>query len=266
MNILFVNGYAPSTLIATGGTVFKAAGNGVSVIGLVVDIPPNGGIITSSQNITGRIKITGPNMSMSGGVLEIGGVEVAGNFTQTGGTVLLDTGMFTVDGIYQETGGSIDLGPGSLTVLSGLQIAAGAEVFGSGVITADVTNAGLIDVGGPGNPGLITIASNSQLGIGGNYTQSSSGTLHMEVFSSAAFDQLAIDGMATLGGTLNVDWLGGSTPPPLGSDFPLLTYASRVSNSEFGTVNLPTFGDRRFDPRYDDPNAPDAFSLWVVPL
>ncbi|HZT81154.1 MAG TPA: hypothetical protein VFA26_13060, partial [Gemmataceae bacterium] len=107
------------------------------------------------------------------------------------------------------------------------------------------------------------IIADSSRGVAGNYTQSGTGILNMEISgpSASQIDQLMIAGQANLGGTLNVSLLFGFVPST-GQVYSLLTYGSR--SNTFTTVNLPTFPGGRFDPRYDDPLYPNAFTLWVV--
>src|SRR5207249_3696212 len=83
----------------------------------------------------------------------------------------------------------------------------GGSLMGAGTISADVTNSGQITVGGSGLAGTLAVA--------GNYTQTSGGALNVEVGGLAAgaqFDQLAIDGAATLAGTLNVGLINSFAP------------------------------------------------------
>ncbi len=77
---------------------------------------------------------------------------------------------------------------------------------------------------------------------------------------------MTVAGTASLGGTLNVEWLGSSPPSLSNNDnyFVLLGYGSRTN--DFAYYMLPTFSDRQFERRFDDPLAPHALSLWVDSL
>ena len=66
---------------------------------------------------------------------------------------------------------------------------------GTGVIDADVSNQGTVNPG-MSDPGSLT--------INGNYTDSPSGQLTIEVASPEEFDQLVVNGTASLAGTLAV--------------------------------------------------------------
>ncbi len=96
---------------------------------------------------------------------------------------------------------------------------------GSGAILGDVQNGGLIAPGQ--SPGAIIIQ--------GQYTQTVSGTLGMEV-GIAAHDILTITNGAVLTGTLQITLLEEYTPA-LEDRFQVLAYASHTGT--FGTLLLP---------------------------
>ncbi len=145
-------------------------------------------------------------------------------------TLRVNTGDFTVEsGAADITGGTLltpgdfnKLGSGLLNVLSSIitggntNIASGilaingqlttqnvivqlgAWLKGSGLINGNVINNGTV---APGNsPGTLT--------VNGNFTQTSSGTLQIEVADSV-FDQLFVTGQASLAGTLQAVAFGG---------------------------------------------------------
>ena len=120
----------------------------------------------------------------------------------------------------------IDIQAGSLYSNSGLgatTISAGAFLGGNATITGNLVNNGTVS---PGNsPGTINVT--------GNYTQSSTGTLIIEIASGASFDKLIVTGTATLAGTLQVAVASGFNP--LGQSFTFLTAAGGVTGT-FGTV------------------------------
>jgi hypothetical protein len=199
-------------------------------------------------------------------VFDAGGgtVVVTGEFDQSGGQVLLNGGILDVGASYQETGGSIDLGQGTLIVSGGLVIGSGALLTGSGTVEADVTNNGTIEVGGMYTVGTIIIAADSSRGIYGNFTQTT-GMLGMDMVSASSFDQLCIAGAAQFGGYLDDRWLGADPPDYSSSPYSLITYGSRLNNSQFNGIAPLVFSDRHFEAHYDDPADPNALSLWVVP-
>lgn len=70
----------------------------------------------------------------------------------------------------------------------------------SGLINGNVTNNGTVN---PGN-------SPGTLSINGDFTQTSSGTLQIEIASSSVFDRLVVSGNAALAGTLQALNYGGN--------------------------------------------------------
>jgi outer membrane autotransporter protein len=107
-----------------------------------------------------------------------------------------------------------------------LNVEAGGTLAGSGIVTGKVINAGSLS---PGNsPGIFTVK--------GDYTQSATGTLRIEVagLAPSEHDLLAVTGHASLAGTLQLLGLGGFTLH-VGDQLTLLTANGGV-NGFFGTV------------------------------
>jgi len=67
-------------------------------------------------------------------------------------------------------------------------------------IDGNLSNSGLVDFGSA--YGVLTIT--------GNYTQTSAGTLRVNISATGQHDSLSISGQATLGGALSIygDWAG----------------------------------------------------------
>lgn len=83
-----------------------------------------------------------------------------------------------------------------------LNVLAGGALYGSGIVNGAVVNSGTIN---PGNsPGTLT--------VNGNFTQTQTGTFLMEIASAASFDQLVVNGNASLAGTLQISLLDGFLP------------------------------------------------------
>jgi hypothetical protein len=132
-------------------------------------------------------------------------------------------------GIQSETSFEINLGSGTLDPGETLTLGAGDNLIGSGTLSSNLVNGGSVS---PGNsPGTIS--------VDGAFTQSSTGTLEIELGGTTPgteFDQLVISGLATLDGTLEVLLIDNFTPI-LGDSFTLMTYASQ--SGSFSTINLP---------------------------
>ncbi len=137
----------------------------------------------------------------------------------SGATGQLTAGTLSLTGVDVTADGSLTAGT--------LQIATGSRLFGVGTIHGNVTNSGEVDPGD--SAGLLTIT--------GNYTQTASGLLNLEIDGLTAgslFDQLSIGGTATLAGTVNF-FVGGGFQPAPGQTFPVLLASS--INGTFGTVS-----------------------------
>ena len=214
-------------------TLFSAGGEGAKL-----DLSPLQSI-TAAFNGLGSLQqiITASDL----GEIDLSGiVSIAGGGpltlrSQSGG-VIKATSLTTLAGsgagIHLDIGGTLDLGAAStalqstlLDVASGAQVLGGAiqntsgsTIQGSGVIRASVLNEGSMIPGG--SPG--------KLDITGDYTQTSTGTLTMEIGGAApgsGHDQLTIQGAAILAGQLNVSFLNAFEPAAT-DFFALLSYAS----------------------------------------
>src|SRR5207244_2865427 len=132
------------------------------------------------------------------------------------GSILAQNGTLGVSGAFRQTAGSTTLGPGGVSSASTFDMS-GGTLNGAGTFTGDLTSGGNVSPGS--SPGVINIA--------GNYAQSSTGTLTIELAGLGAgqFDQLNVSGTTMLDGTLNVSLL--SYAPPNGTVFPVMTFASR---------------------------------------
>ena len=88
------------------------------------------------------------------------------------------------------------------------------------------------------------------------------GTLNMQFGDYGWANGLHVTGLATLGGTLTVTMMSGCSPPWMGSSFQIVSYGSH--SGSFGILHLPTPMSGTWDPRFDDPTYPNAFSVWVI--
>ncbi|MGH7621240.1 MAG: hypothetical protein ACREMU_02775, partial [Gemmatimonadaceae bacterium] len=151
----------------------------------------------------------------------------AGGMTQvTQGTAVIDTTTpFTNTGVLDiAAGATLTTNGKSLVNASGGVLSGGGNLdLGSGTLTND----GIVQPGGATNVGSLTLA--------GNYTQSSTGTLEVDLASATSYDLLAVSGSATLGGTLNVAFLGGYIPVA-GATHAVLNAAGGLSG-QFSTIN-----------------------------
>jgi hypothetical protein len=107
---------------------------------------------------------------------------------------------------------------------------------GTATIDATVTNGGLVIPGGTGAAGTLT--------INGSYTQTTTGALDIDIGGTAPgsqYDQLAVSGAASLGGTVDAALINGFQPA-LGDTFQPLTFA--WPTGDFGFYNGIVLGNR----------------------
>jgi hypothetical protein len=217
------------------------------------DINWQDGIITLSDDAVidnrGTLDAQGDD-TMSGG--SAGSLLNSGLLLKSGGTGTTTIGVpFTNSGSIQQDSGqfsfledSLTIGAGESLELSGapfnvgLLELSGGSLIGSGETAGDLLNGGTVS---PGNsPGSIT--------VGGNYTQTMSGNLLLELDRDQS-DAFTVDGVANLGGTLTVTFLNsGDEGPPFGEFIPLLSYGSHTGT--FAAVNLPEMAGKDWDLSY----------------
>lgn len=208
-----------------------------------------GGVISGSGTVlkqgAGVLTVTGAN-TYTGGTLVSGGTLVANSaslpanrsVSVTNGSTLRfnQTSTGTYGGVIFGGGQVQKAGPGALTLsnatlspvtvqagslfftgIGATSVQAGALLGGNGTVAGNLSNAGTVS---PGlSPGIINVA--------GNYTQTSTGTLGIEIASALSFDKLVVTGAAQLNGTLQFTTLGGFNP--VGNSYTFLTAAGGVS-------------------------------------
>jgi hypothetical protein len=178
----------------------------------------NDGILRAANGAS-YLQFNGPGavVNNNGGLIEALGIS---DLLFTGGATLTNN-----------AGGTIDFNGGTLRVDSGMDLNGGI-LRGHGTIEGEVRNNG--GIFSPGHsPGKIT--------INGNYTQGANGTLNIEIAGTAPgteYDQLRVNGTATLGGTLNVSLINGFHPA-VGDVFQII--APNSFAGAFATINTTGF-------------------------
>jgi autotransporter-associated beta strand protein len=216
---VIANGSAPASLTVTSTTA-TLTGINTYTGGTYVS---GGTLIASSANLP-----TNQAVSLTNGSTLIfnQGTDATFGGNITGGGTIQKKGSGALT-LSNATTSSLDLQTGSVFFNGGLGstlIYSGALLGGSGTINGNLVNNGTVSPGF--SPGSIAVT--------GNYTQSSSGKLIIQLASGTSFDQLAIAGTASLGGALQVDLLGSFLPA--GQSFQVLTAAGGVSGT-FATVS-----------------------------
>jgi len=218
-----VAGSGATLTIGSGITIHGPRGGSVGVLGSLV----NEGTI--SAQVSGiEITVSGSSVANKGTIQAITGGRIllaGGPFTNTGGvTAGAGSTVRVFSGTYLQTAGETSLAGGTLTANTvSIQ---GGVLSGFGTVSGNLINAALVDIGAP----------TGTLQVTGTYQQTAAGTLKVGLGGTAAgqFDRLQITGAATLGGSLDVELVGGFLPA-VGNTFEILTFASRVG--DFGTIS-----------------------------
>lgn len=201
------NTYSGATAINAGTLQMGAGGNLASSTAVSVSSGATFDLNNTSQTI-GSIA-GGGNVTLGSGTLTAGGdnssTSVSGVISGIGGG-LIKTGT----GVLNLIGANVYSGPTTVSagtlaingsITSDTTVNSGAVLGGTGTITGQVTNNGIL---APGN-------SIGSLSITGDYTHNAGATYRVEVDGTGASDQLVATGTATLnGGTVAVQGLGGA--------------------------------------------------------
>jgi len=163
------------------------------------------------------------SVNAQAGTLDLG--SGLGGGTANSGQITVSPGATLHSGLYTQSGGTTSLNGGTLE--NGPFLINGGTLTGSGTINGNVTNAGQVIPGGTGSAGTLT--------VNGNYTQTATGALDVELGGTTAgsqYDQLVVSGTAALGGTLDVATINGFQPA-ISNTFQVLTFASSSGNFSF---------------------------------
>ncbi|MAB14815.1 autotransporter domain-containing protein [Parvibaculum sp.] len=210
--------------LANGGTFVANTGAALACAGgtAVVD---GGTLLINGANQT---IATAMSLEAAGGTIDTNGNDtlIDGIVSGTGGLTKTGSGMLTLNAVNTYTGmttvsaGTLAVGdathPGA-SIAGSATVDSGARLIGHGAIGGSVFNqaAGTVAPGG----------SVGTLSVGGNYTQGGGATLEIEV-SPAAGSQLAVNGTATLDGTLDLVYQAGSYSP---SSYAIVTAGGGIS-------------------------------------
>jgi hypothetical protein len=216
----------------------------------------NGAVL---DNQTGAVLVIQNDTTLSGG----GFMDIAGTFTNEGtlrkqassgtttiatpfttsGSVDVRTGTlaFAISAPYTQTAGNTVLATGTTLAAFRVDILAGS-LAGTGTISGNLFNSGMVSPGGDGTAGILT--------INGTFTQTDAGTLRIDLGgtdASTQYDQLRVTDNVILGGSLVVNLIGGFSPAD-GQTFQILTFASKTR--DFNTRSFPDLGPLFLDPIY----------------
>lgn len=219
-SLTFSPGAGAFTLRANPGSAGHDASSPLTLLG---DVTNNS---TSAQTLELALDLPSTHtfQASPGDLVLSGPVSGAGSLIKTGpGSLFLFNQV--------ELGGTIEIREGLLSLnnratVGGLTVWTGAMLAGTGTIAGNVLNRGTVS---PGNSiGTLTIV--------GNYQQTSSGSLDIEIAGPSSFDRLVVSGQASLAGTLQVIPIGGNSLS-YSQKFPFLQ-AGGISGS-FDSINAP---------------------------
>lgn len=177
-------------------------------------------VIEESLNLSnGTVNTPNGTARISGGVL-----TSPGDWSKLGnGTLIVGSNLISGDDLLVK-GGSLYLN--GRAEARNIMVDPGALLGGSGTLFGNVFNHGTVS---PGN-------SPGTLSVNGNFTQSSGGTLAIEIASASVFDRLVVSGTAALAGRLTVsEWAGYSLQ--FGQQFDFLE-ANSITG-EFDQIVMP---------------------------
>jgi len=222
---VFQVGTALTSSINSTVTFINLGSNGGSDLGVFW----NAG---SAVNIGANNQLVGNYLA--GTSISLGGLTAGNGRALALAGVSLDTNNLNARGGFgggDYTGG-LRYSPSGAVVLSGgssgtTTIAPGGTDGGTGSFGGNVTNHGTL------SPGLAGGAP-APLNVAGNFTQTATGKLVIELASPSSFDRLAVAGTANLAGTVQIDTVNGYDP--IGQSFTFLTAPGGV-NGTFGTVS-----------------------------
>lgn len=215
---LTVNDPAPVTISGPG--LLSIVGTGAAT---GITINSGAGLTTINSNLA----LSGPAQAVTvnnaAGLVINGAVSGADGLTKAGAGDLVLTGANSYLGRTTILQGSLAV-DGSVV---GNALVAGGTLRGVGTIGGNVANQALVQPGGATAPGTLS--------IGGNYNQSSAGTLSIRLASPSSYDGLTIGGAAFLNGALDVSYLDGFDAE-VGDVFTILAAAGGVSG-RFASFN-----------------------------
>jgi autotransporter-associated beta strand protein len=253
------NNYTGSTMIE-GGTLRAGTGSGSGNA-----LSPNSDFILSGANST--LDINGNNETIAS-LASNNATTVVTNSANGSATLTINdaNSSLTAPAVYEFDGTLTDAGvgnslalvkqgPGALILTNANTFHGGTTITGGTIVAA---NTAALGNGSVLNGG--TLETSASLGgsvqlvaVGGNYTQTAGGTLLLQVVSSPSavpfiesgvagvnYDTVTVAGAAAPGGTLDLNFGGGSVPSQ-GQRFDVLTAGAPLA-SEFNfptTTNLP---------------------------
>jgi hypothetical protein len=226
----FISPAAAVLNYAGGGAITQIGDGGTNPGDVFLDGP---GAFIEASGVSGNSALTKLTTIASNGslLLEDGAslTTSASNLANSGSVKLLYSTL-SATGRYTQAAGTTEV-DGTLIAAGGVTINGGL-LSGDGTIKADVVNGALVSPDDFGAP----------LAIAGDYTQTSNGTLTIDIVGATTLDVLKVTGASSLDGAVNFNLLDGYNPKP-GATFDFLDSAGGASgaftNVEIGGVSCP---------------------------
>jgi len=192
----------------------------------------NDGFISGFGTISNSLFFNSGTLTISGATLDIDSVAA---FFASGSTTTLNANL-------ELHGDALVESSATFTGSADLVVSATGRLRTTGDVTFDHDMISHGTVAPGSSPALIN--------INGDFTQSATGVLEIEVAGTALaeFDRLGVGGFAQLGGTLSAVLIDGFVPQ-IGDTFEILTAPFVVG--AFANENLPVFSGRTFDVVYN---------------
>lgn len=190
----------------------------------------------------GTVNFNGPLQVGNGGLRKVqgGGLNITNTFTSQG-PLRLEAGTTTLSGSSNLTG-VVQVSAGATLNLSGAHVwQPTSTLAGGGSVNGSLTTSGRI---APGDADLVDSIASLTLNDDLILTATSELVFEIGGTSAGQFDQLVVDGTASLDGTLTVELIdlgGGVYDPQLGDSFALFSVQGGAGGT-FDTLNLPTLG------------------------
>jgi hypothetical protein len=231
-------------------------------VGLGAELVLPGGLEQSGGEIVsngGRIGVVG-TFALSNGLFDLSG-DLEGwslradTLTQTGGAIFAFDALIDVNGKFDQLGGTVELDQAMADVSGGWFVAEGAALYaahGSGLI-GNLSNHGLLELGLMSSQG-----AGDTFSITGNFAQSSTGSLRMDISDTYARDRLNVSQNAGFGGNFTLRAPPTFSPGP-GMMIDFIWYQTRTG--QFSGYTLPPPGP--WVPMYID-NPPDGPGIFYL--
>jgi hypothetical protein len=261
--VVFISTFANTIANNAGGTISGAGtgaqgaaiqtGNGNDTVNNAGTVIGDNGFAIDLQGgnntlnvLGGTASITGNISGGAGGTNSLGFNLGAGNSFSYAGTISNFSTVGIVSGTVTLSGDNTY--SGNTTIGGGTLLAQNVTGSATGTSAVAVNSGGKL--GGNGTVGSVTVNTDGilapgnsagKLNINGDYTQVSGGKLAIELGGTTPvtqYDQLAVSGLATISGTLDLTLVSGFLPS-VGDTFQIITSGSATGN--FTTINSSGF-------------------------